>query len=76
MRFDATQFHVGTESGTLIAEASTLGIRSPDTTIEVVGYPREGVTTVFRYVTTDQRDGEIQGWRFRHGEQSLLIIND
>lgn len=77
MRLNIEKF-TKSEIGVLVAEASDLGIRTPERSIFVDGFPAVGSSTVFNLyqVDTDASHEDIYGWRFRCGAQQLLIIND
>ncbi len=70
-----TQDFTKSDSGTYVAEASTLGIRQPDSSI--ILRHEDGSQERFGYYKTDWDGCGSLSWRFRSLKGSeLLIIND
>jgi hypothetical protein len=69
---------IRSSDGTLVAEASDLGLRNVPNVLHVEGL--EGVPGVrsFGLVGTDESGGDVAGWRYLEQGKSvrMLVIND
>ena len=73
MTINATQLTM-CHDGTLVTEASDLGLRHWLDQVTVVG---DAGPKTFTYVATDDSGEEVAGYRYRSPDgQVLLIIND